>query len=52
LRGDIEIASSGEWRANWPVVAVGMLGVTLATMHIYSTGVMIGPIEQELVDRI
>jgi MFS family permease len=36
-----------EWRAYWPVVLVGFLGVTLATLHIYSLGVMIGPIEQE-----
>jgi MFS family permease len=37
-----------EWRANWPVVLVGFLGVTLATMHIYSIGAMIGSIEREL----
>lgn len=37
-----------EWRAHWPVVLVGFLGVTLATMHIYSIGAMIGPIEQDL----
>ncbi len=29
------------------MVLVGLLGVTLATTHIYTTGVMIGPIEQE-----
>lgn len=38
----------GEWRANWPVVLVGLMGVTLATTHVYTTGVMIGPIEREL----
>lgn len=39
--------AASEWRANWPVVLAGAAGVSLAALHHYSTGVMIGPLEQE-----
>src|SRR5262249_9156451 len=41
-------ATTSEWRIHWPVVAVGFVGVTPATGHIYSLGGMIGPGEREL----
>jgi MFS family permease len=37
----------GEWRRNWPVVLAGAVGGSLATLHLYSTGVMIEPLERE-----
>lgn len=39
--------SHGEWRNNWPVVIAGAAGGSLSTLHLYSTGVMIAPLEQE-----
>lgn len=36
-----------EWRGHWPVVLVGVLGMALNTVHVYSTGLFIGPLEQE-----
>jgi MFS family permease len=42
------LSRQSEWRAGWPIVLIGFLGITLATMHAYSLGVMIGPIEREM----
>jgi len=36
-----------EWRSNWPVVLAGAAGGCLASLHLYSMGVMIAPLEQE-----
>lgn len=36
-----------EWRANWPVVLAGVAGGSLATLHLYSIGLMIEPLERE-----
>ena len=36
-----------EWRSNWPVVLAGAAGGCLATLHLYSIGVMIDPLERE-----
>ncbi len=36
-----------EWRSNWPVVLAGAAGGCLATLHLYSIGVMIAPLERE-----
>lgn len=36
-----------EWRRHWPVVLVGVLGMALSTVHIYSAGLFIGPLEAE-----
>ena len=36
-----------EWRANWPLVLAAMTGVSLTTLGAGSTGVMMGPLEQE-----
>jgi MFS family permease len=35
-----------EWRRNWTVVLAGMLGGALASIHIYSFGVMVEPLEK------
>ncbi|MFV8817906.1 MFS transporter [Haliea sp. E17] len=40
-------AASAEWRAHWSVVLVGLLGMALGTVHIYSTGVFLAPLEAE-----
>ncbi len=36
-----------EWQRYWPVVLVGALGMAINTVHVYSTGVFIGPLEEE-----
>jgi len=40
-------SASAEWRQHWPVVLASGFGISLATVHIYSIGVMLAPIEQE-----
>ncbi len=42
-----EITAAQEWRNGWMVVLAGVAGGSLATLHLYSTGVLIGPLEQE-----
>lgn len=44
---DLSPPSADEWRRNWPVVLAGLAGVALTIVHLYSTGVMIVPLEQE-----
>jgi nitrate/nitrite transporter NarK len=39
--------ATGEWAQNWPVVLASAAGVALSTVHIYSLGVMIAPLEAE-----
>lgn len=36
-----------EWQAGWPVVAAGVTGMMLSSLHAYSIGVMVAPIEAE-----
>ena len=38
---------NGEWRKNWPVVAAAAAGMMLGSLHTYSLGVMIAPLETE-----
>lgn len=38
---------ASEWRRGWTVMAAGMFGVALQTIHIYSTGLFFQPIEKE-----
>lgn len=40
--------NDSEWRKGWPIVLIGFLGITLATMHAYSLGVLISPIERDM----
>lgn len=43
-------ASAGamdEWRRNWPVVLAGALGMAIGSLHAYSLGVMVIPLEEE-----
>lgn len=48
--GDSRVNPGGaaEWRQHWPVVASAMAGLAAAHTHLYSMGVMIAPIENEL----
>lgn len=39
--------ASQEWTRNWPVVLASAGGVALSTVHIYSLGVMMAPLEAE-----
>ncbi len=41
------ISATTEWRRHWTVVLVALLGMALATVHIYSTGVFLAPLEAE-----
>ena len=43
----VDSAGREEWRTNWPVVLVTMLGFAISLIHIYSLGVMIDPLEKE-----
>lgn len=36
-----------EWRANWPVALAATLGCSLTSIHVYSIGVFIFPLETE-----
>lgn len=38
---------SREWSENWPVVLSSMFGIALLTIYVYSTGIMIKPLEEE-----
>jgi MFS family permease len=40
------LTAAQEWRRNWTVVLAGMLGGALASVHIYSFGVMVEPLEK------
>lgn len=47
------IASAGmatagqEWRGGWKVVAAAVVGMAVSSLHAYSTGVMVVPLEEE-----
>lgn len=43
----LEGSAAAEWRQHWPVVLAAGFGISLATVHLYSIGVMLAPIEQE-----
>lgn len=40
-------SSYAEWRDHWSVVLASLFGVGLLTVYVYSTGIMIAPLEQE-----
>jgi MFS family permease len=40
-------SAAGEWARNWPVVLAAAAGVALSTVHIYSLGIFIAPLEGE-----
>ncbi len=40
-------SAGAEWARNWPVVLASAAGVALSTIHIYSLGVLIAPLEAE-----
>ncbi len=42
-----QIERAAEWRANWPLVLTAFVGLSLTSVVIYSTGLVIAPIEQE-----
>ena len=39
--------AAGEWRQNWSVVLASVFGMGLVTVYLYSTGIMIAPLEKE-----
>ncbi|MDG2004832.1 MAG: MFS transporter [Novosphingobium sp.] len=47
MTGISEATPAQEWRGNWPVVLAGAAGGCLASVHLYSIGVMIDPLERE-----
>lgn len=42
-----DISASSEWRRSWTVVAASVVGLILLTVNVYSTGVMVVPLERE-----
>jgi MFS family permease len=42
-----DISASAEWRRSWTVVAASVVGLILLTINVYSTGVMVVPLERE-----
>ncbi|MCB2077842.1 MAG: MFS transporter [Novosphingobium sp.] len=40
-------AASDEWRQHWSVVLASLFGTGLLTVYVYSTGIMIKPLEEE-----
>lgn len=42
-----EGSARAEWRQGWPVVLGGALGIGLASVSVYATGVFIAPLEEE-----
>ncbi len=39
--------ATGEWRQHWSVVLASIFGIGLVTVYLYSTGMMIAPLEKE-----
>jgi len=39
--------TSGEWTKSWPVVFTSTIGLAVSTIHIYSLGLFIEPLERE-----
>jgi len=42
-----EMTTRDEWRAYWPVVLAGVFGVGLTSVHVYTIGTFISPLEAE-----
>jgi predicted MFS family arabinose efflux permease len=40
-------SAAAEWRENWPVVLSSVFGIGLLTVYVYTTGIMIKPLEEE-----
>lgn len=47
MPGTREQASASEWRRHWTLLLPCVAGIMLCSVHGYSIGVMIGPLEQE-----
>jgi len=43
----VKAKASAEWRAHWPVVMSGGFATTLLLVYMYSTGIMIAPLQSE-----
>lgn len=43
----LSVSAKAEWREHWPVVLSSFFGVGLLTVYVYSTGIMIKPLEEE-----
>lgn len=47
MHGIRPATTAAEWRENWPVVLSSLFGIALLTVYVYSTGIMIKPLEEE-----
>ena len=47
MHGKLEDTVRAEWREHWPVVLSSLFGIGLLTVYVYSTGIMIKPLEEE-----
>lgn len=41
-------SGSAEWRAHWPTVMAGTVGLSLTTVYVYSSGVLMVPIQHDM----
>lgn len=47
MHGNLDRSTATEWREHWPVVLSSLFGIALLTVYVYSTGIMIKPLEEE-----
>jgi len=47
MQSKFDGSAADEWREHWPVVLSSLFGVGLLTVYVYSTGIMIKPLEEE-----
>lgn len=47
MQGNFDGPTATEWREHWTVVLSSMFGMALLTVYVYSTGIMIKPLEEE-----
>ena len=40
------VSAAEEWRQNWRVVFASMIGISIANLHVFSLGVMMGPLNE------
>jgi len=47
MAGKLDGSAAAEWREGWPVVLSSIFGIGLLTVYVYTTGIMIKPLEEE-----
>ena len=47
MNTESSVSARDEWRRHWLVVLSGMIGVGLVSIHVYTQGPFIAPLERE-----